>query len=290
VTKIRVLRSLAFIAFIVFAAVGAFVLGKNRAEGPNEQVVPPARGLPQTPDYHSLYVDPENPRHLLLGTHVGMYESRDSGVTWVTGPLAGQDAMNIVRTPDDALWVAGHNVLARSDDGGRSWSDVRPDGLPHLDLHGFAADAKGRLYAAASGKGLYWSSDGGSSFDEVTNEVGGSVYGLVALEDGALLAADPGRGVLRSADGGKTWRVALAAPVIRLGASSAAHDVVLAMGERVWRSENGGRTFVEGFAPGPTFEPVAWSTRESDVVFAITPETRTLYRSDDAGKSWKPVR
>lgn len=283
----RVWSSLALVAFVVVAAGSAFLLGKRQAEGPNEQVAPPARGLPATPDYHSLFVDPSNTRHLLLGTHVGMYESRDGGMTWKTGPLGGQDAMNIVRTPDGRLWVAGHNVLSRSEDNGLTWSDVRPDGLPNLDLHGFASDQRGRLFAAAAGDGLYMSIDRGETFSEVSDEVGGSVYGLLALDGGRLLAADPGRGVLLSDDDGKTWRVALSAPVIRLGAES---SVVLAAGERIWRSENSGEAWSEGFEPGSTFEPIAWSASETDVVFAITPETRTLYRSDDAGKTWAPVR
>jgi photosystem II stability/assembly factor-like uncharacterized protein len=283
------LSGVAFAAFIVLAAVGAFALGKQKAEGPNDQVPPPARGLPHTADYHSLYVDPKNPRRLLLGTHVGMYESRDGGATWKTGPLAGDDAMNIVGTPDGALWVAGHNVLARSEDDGVTWTDVRPDGLPSLDLHGFASDSQGKLYAAAAGSGLYSSTDGGRTFTEISDDVGGGVYGLLALDGGRLLGADPGRGVLLSEDSGATWQVALRAPVIRLGASSGASGVVLAMGERVWRSEDGGRSWSEGFSPGPTFEPVAWSPSAPNVVFVIVPQTRTLYRSDDAGKTWKPV-
>ena len=280
---------LAFLVFVAVAAVGALVLGKRAAEGPNAQVAPPARGLPQTPDYHALYVDPDDARRLLLGTHVGMYESRDGGVTWVTGALAGNDAMNIVRAPNGALWVAGHNVLARSDDDGLTWSDVRPEGLPHLDLHGFAVDPRGRLYAAAAGQGLYRSTDGGATFEEVSEEVGSGVYGLVAYEDGTLLAAEPSGGLKRSTDGGETWSNALAASVVRVAVDPSQPQVVLATGERIWRSEDRGATWKEGFEPGSGFEPVAWAADAPGVAFTIAPETRTLYRSDDAGKTWKPV-
>lgn len=274
----------------MLAAAGAFALGKQQAEGPDEQVAPPARGLPHTPDYHALYVDPQDAEHLFLGTHVGMYESRDGGATWQKGPLAGQDAMNIVATTGGAFWVAGHDVLARSRDGGATWEDVRPDGLPHLDLHGFAADREGNLYAAAAGSGLYRSTDDGVSFEEVSDEVGGSVYGLVPLGGGRLLAAEPGRGVLLTEDGGETWRVALREPVIRLGASLTSPDVVLATGERIWRSADGGRTWQGALEPGPAFEPVAWGGEAGTTAFTIASETRTLYRSDDGGLTWAPVR
>ncbi len=287
--RARLLGPILFVAVVVLAAVGAFVLGKTQAQGPTEQIAPPARGLPLTPDYHSLYVDPANSRHLLLGTHVGIYESRDGGVTWVAGPLGGRDAMNIVRAPDGTFWVAGHNVLERSDDGGRTWTDVHPDGLPHLDLHGFAVDPRGHLYAAASGSGLYRSADDGSSFEQVSDEVGAGAYGLVAKDDGILLAAEPGRGLLRSEDAGKSWRVALAAPMLRLGASPSVAGLVLATGERIWRSEDEGKTWTHGFDPGSALEPVAWGTGAPGVVYTITPETRTLYRSSDGGKTWEPV-
>lgn len=284
------LGGLAFLVFVAVAAAGALVLGKRAAEGPNEQIAPPVRGLPQTPDYHALYVDPEDARRLLLGTHVGMYESRDGGATWVTGALSGDDAMTIVSAPGGALWVAGHNVLARSDDDGLTWSDVRPEGLPHLDLHGFAVDPRGWLYAAAAGQGLYRSTDGGATFEEVSKEVGSGVYGLVAYEDGTLLAAEPGGGMQRSPDGGKTWSTALPAAVVRVAADPSQPRVVLATGERIWRSEDKGATWKEGFGPGASFEPVAWGAEVPSVAFTIAPETRTLYRSEDAGESWEPVR
>jgi photosystem II stability/assembly factor-like uncharacterized protein len=274
---------------VVLAAAGAFALGKQQAEGPNDQVAPPARGLPPTPDYHALYVDPANSRRLLLGTHVGMYESRDGGATWTTGPLGGQDVMNIVETPDGALWVAGHNVLARSEDDGITWSDVRPDGLPHLDLHGFTADARGRLFAAAAGDGLYTSTDGGATFTKVSDEVGAGVWGMVAFPDGTLLAAEPARGIQQSEDGGRTWQRALAAPILRLAWSPAGGDTVVATGESVWRSEDRGATWKEGFAPGASLEPVAAAVDEPGVFYAIAPQTRTLYRSDDGGENWAPV-
>jgi photosystem II stability/assembly factor-like uncharacterized protein len=279
----RALGPVGLLALIVVAGAGAFLLGKRAAEGPNDQVAPPARGLPETPDYHSLYVDPGDPQRLLLGTHVGMYESRTGGVTWTIGALGGDDVMNIVRAPDDRMWVAGHNVLARSDDGGETWSDVRPDGLPHRDLHGFAVDPEGRLYAAAAGEGLYVSRDGGASFEEVSDEVGGEVYGLLALEGGRLLAADLRRGLLASDDGGSSWAIALSQPVIRLAAGS---GVLLATGERIWRSRDGGKTWQAGFRPGSAFEAIAAS---GSVAFAVTPQTRTLYRSDDGGEDWSPV-
>jgi hypothetical protein len=70
------------------AAGGAFLLGKNAAQrgsdGPAASV-----GLPNTADYHSLMVAPGDPRHILLGTHAGLYESVDGGSSWRRVALAG---------------------------------------------------------------------------------------------------------------------------------------------------------------------------------------------------------
>lgn len=144
------LRWFAGAAVLALIAAGAFLIAKNQADEASESVSPAATGLPETPDYHSLLVTPADSQHVLLGTHAGLYESTDGGRSWSVGELEGQDAMNLVPAGESVVWAAGHDVLARSEDGGTSWSDVRPDGLPSLDLHGFARDPRdpNRLYVS----------------------------------------------------------------------------------------------------------------------------------------------
>src|SRR5687768_12006213 len=136
----RLYARIAWIAVVALAALGAFWVAKKQAEGPNEAVAPPAVGLPHTPDYHSLLVDATDADRVLLGTHVGIYETMDGGRRWTFAGLEGDDAMNLVRTPEGTLWVTGHGVLKKSVDGGGNWEDVRPDGLPGTDVHGLAVD------------------------------------------------------------------------------------------------------------------------------------------------------
>lgn len=50
----------------------------------------PVAGLPNTPDYHSLLVAPESSSALLLGTHEGLFSSRDGGRHWRFETLSGQ--------------------------------------------------------------------------------------------------------------------------------------------------------------------------------------------------------
>jgi len=206
---------LAWGAILALSAVGAFLLARSQAGGGSDPVEPPAAGLPNTPDYHSLLVAPSDTNHVLLGTHAGLYESRDGGRSWTKAALAGQDAMNLAASEGETVWAAGHNVFAKSTDGGASWTDVRPDGLPSLDLHAFAVDPTdpATLFAAVAGQGLYRSDDGGGSFEEVSSEVGGAVMALAVTDDSSLLAGDGRRLAVgfdrllyRTDDRGRSWQ------------------------------------------------------------------------------------
>src|SRR6266705_4807568 len=126
-------------------------------------------GLPDTPDYHSLLVNPSNSQKLVLGTHVGLYASSDGGRHWRFDALSGDDAMNLARPAGATLWLAGHQVFKKSMDGGTS------------------------------------SRDGGRSFSLASDQVGGNVTALAALPDGRILAGDMRQGLLESSDRGASW-------------------------------------------------------------------------------------
>jgi len=282
------------VTWVAIGVVAAFLglwFAKRQAEAPAQQVAPPAAGLPLTPDYHTLLVSATDPERIVLGTHAGLYESADGGRTWQRGPLGGNDAMNLVRTPSGRIWAAGHNVLFASDDGGRTWAEVRPEGLPGLDLHGFAADPDDgeRLYAAVAGEGLYRSVDGGRTFSLVSEEVGPNVFGLSVTSTGRILAADPSSGVYASDDGGRTWAVVLDEPAIGVAVAPARPRRVLATGRGIFLSRDGGDSWEAVLVVEGGFGPVAWAPSDPRVGYVIGPE-RTLYSTRDGGASWQPVQ
>ncbi|MDQ2981054.1 MAG: YCF48-related protein [Actinomycetota bacterium] len=247
-------------------------------------------GLPDTPDYHSLLVNPRNPRKLVLGTHVGLYISSDGGRHWRFDALSGDDAMNLARPAGKTVWLAGHNVFKKSSDGGSAWSDVRPSGLPGLDIHGFAVDPGNpkTLYAAVAGQGLYRSRDGGESFSLVSRQVGGNVMALAVLPGGRILAGDMQRGLVESPDGGASWKQRLRAQLIGLAVNPSDPKRILATGAGIALSTNGGRTWRSVLDLTDGAGPVAWSTSDPKLAYAVG-FNRNLYRSTDRGASWQPV-
>ncbi len=244
-------------------------------------------GLPDTPDYHSLLVNPSNSQKLVLGTHVGLYVSSDGGRHWRFDTLSGDDAMNLARPGGDTIWLAGHQVFKKSMDGGGSWSDVRPDGLPSLDIHGFAVDPGNAsiLYAAVAGEGLYRSRDGGRSFSLASNQVGGNVMALAVLPDGRILAGDMQQGLLESSDHGASWKQRLRAQVMGLAINPNDPKRLLATGAGIALSNDGGRSWRSVLDLPDGAGPVAWSQSNAKLAYAVG-FNRTLYRSGNGGESW----
>ena len=271
----------------VAAAVGlVYALG-----GGSDGATAGSSGLPRTSDYHSLLVAPTDANTLLLGTHQGLFQSVDGGLTWNAASLVDRDAMNLAQPSASTVWAAGHDVLSRSADGGATWQDVRPSGLPSLDVHGFAVDPRNpaRLLAAIAGEGLFRSTDGGGSFTLVSRQVGPGVMALAILPSGRVLAGDMAASTLAaSGDGGTTWKPLLEASVMGLAVDPANPTRVLASGPGVLLSSDGGTSWRQTLTVASGTGPVAWSKSNPRTAYVVGLD-RSLYRSTDAGSTWKPV-
>lgn len=247
-------------------------------------------GLPDASDYHSLLVNPTDPQKIVLGTHGGLYVSSDGGRRWRYDALSGNDAMNLAQPRGRTMWVAGHDVFKKSIDGGASWTDVRPVGLPTLDIHGFAVDPRNSdsLYAAVAGRGLYHSRDGGRSFSLASSGVGGNVMALAVLPQGPVLAGDMERGLLESKDGGTDWKPRLGAQVMGIAVNPSDPTHLLVTGRGIALSTDGGHSWQAVLDLPSGAGPVAWSPSSPSIAYVVGFD-RTLYRSVDGGQSWQPV-
>jgi len=198
--------------------------------------------------------------------------------------------MNLARPAGGTIWLAGHDVFKRSTDGGLTWSDVHASGLPGLDIHGFAVDPRNpkTLYAAIAGQGLYRSSDGGGSFSVASSDVGGNVMALAVMPDGRILAGDMQQGLLESGDRAATWKQTLRAQLTGLTVNPSDPKRVLAAGAGIALSTDGGHNWRPVLELPDGAGPVAWSTNDPKLAYAVGFD-RTLYRSSDGGASWRPV-
>jgi photosystem II stability/assembly factor-like uncharacterized protein len=269
---------------------GVAIAALTRTGGTESTV--PAEGLPNTRDYHSLLVSPTDARSLLLGTHDGLFRSGDGGRTWERAELSGRDAMNLARQQGGrTVWAAGHLVLAKSTDGGTTWTDTSPRGLPGLDVHGFAVDPADPkiVYAAVAGKGLFRSVDGGVTFATASTKVGPGVMALAVLPGGKVLAGDMQQQALAvSTDGGKSWKGVIQAQIMGLAVSPANRQRVLASGPGVLLSTNAGRSWRQTLRLDAGTGPVAWAASKPGIAYVVGFD-RSLYRTDDGGETWTPI-
>ena len=223
----------------------------------------------------------------------GMYRSTDAGKTWTASGLrdAGQiGAIRVHPTNADLVYVAvlGHAFgpnaergVFRSKDGGRTWDKIlsRSDSAGAIDLAmdpvnprilyaAFWQARRGPWYMSSGGpgSGLFKSTDGGDTWNEITRAQGlpKGVIGKIGVTVShanhdrvwAIVEAEDG-GVFRSDDGGTTWRRLNEDRNLRQRAWYYSHihadpkdpETVYVMNTGFYRSVDGGRTFTSISTP-----------------------------------------
>ena len=245
--------------------------------------------IPRAFDYHSLLVSSDNPKELLLGTHNGMFRSLDGGRTWKAAGLAGRDVMNLAQD-GPVIWATGHEVFTASDDGGRTWQNLTPKGLPTLDVHGFAVSAGGgrTLYAEIAGRGVYTSRDNGKSFQRLAADPAGAgmVMALTVALNGSIFAGDMQQGIYVHTGHGWTRTATGMAMALSVDPNDARRVIATTRG--IALSTDSGRTWSAALKSKVMFGPIAWSPTDPGVAYAVGYD-RSLWRTTDAGKSWSRI-
>ena len=258
-------------------------------------------GYFKTGSVGALAIAPSNPETIYagMGEHAirgntshgdGVYRSDDGGETWRHLGLAEtRQISNVIVHPEDPdlVYVAalGHawgpneeRGIYRSSDGGETWDKVlyinEDVGAGDLEMDPTDPDTlyagmwQARRYAwglrgAGPGTGLYKSTDGGDTWEELTRNPGlptGENRGRIGV---TVSGADPDRvwmiieaeddqtGVFRSDDAGDTWSlVSQRAELLqrpwyyhRIHAHPTDPDRVYVQNTRLWHSSDGGRNY-----------------------------------------------
>ncbi len=157
-------------------------------------------------DFHSLVADPSDLGKIYAGGHQAVAVSADGGRSWWRiASLEDADAMGWGFLAGN-VFVGGHPGLSVSADGGKTFRR-RNAGLPATDIHALGAGG-GLLVAASPAVGFFSSSDGARTWRAGDRTLSRSFMGriLVDPKDQAhLIAPDMRAGVVESRDGGRTW-------------------------------------------------------------------------------------
>jgi len=248
-----------------------------------------------------LVFDPASPR-VLAGVwgdriHGGVFAASGARAEWTRlgAGLKGREVLSLA--------VAGARIFAGTDRGLFALDAEESVWFPvALAAAGGAAPPRindlstlgGRVVLAATSAGLFRSQDGGRGWSSDV-ESRGEVTAVVLAENGKTSVAASGRGIEISHDEGRTWtRIGVFGPtrVNALGLVSGHSGLILAATTQgLYRSANhgatwsrGGRGLPDSDYTGLAITPGGASLFVSDFIWG------GIYRSDDLGHSWRPVR
>lgn len=276
---------------------------------------PIIKGVPTAGWMWALAVAADDPKAVMLSTNDGMYRSADGGKTWQLAGLKGvnltglaqagkatyaggvrmkPNASPVIRKGTGRTVADGPGVLAVSSNGGLSWKELHPRGLPKTALQSVAVDTTndGALYVLFNDGKLYKSTDSAGSFSLVTAKIGISPW-AIAFTDGTFVGGDMDAGPHTSTDG-KTWVHTKFTDgrgqqmVMEYAAQPGNESRILMTSIGVVMSTDGGKTWKGSLKSDTMFGPVAWAPSAPDVAYAVGFDS-TIWRTDDAGKHWKQV-
>jgi len=297
-----------------------------------------------TPAAITTFLDRDHAVAVDLGPGSRFGISDDAGRTWQTVPqpvafggqariLPSDVAGPSFLDPADGWWFGprpgtGQRTLWRTADGGRTWTDLAPSGVPAADGRAlqpvFLDPLRGALVVAGGGSdvwpALLLTRDGGRTWapaaparPAVSVPAGQGLLvspTLLAHGDRLVLALDtrvdrssgPSRQSRRllsaSADGGATWGAWAETPPISSAAPMRFDDagtLLLADGTRLWSSADAGRTWRSRTVAGPDGQQLALLSAQGGMLLVArlaAPGDDTapkLLRSRDGGGHWTEI-
>jgi photosystem II stability/assembly factor-like uncharacterized protein len=236
------------------------------------------QGLPADLVVDAIAVDPANPNVLYAATSAGVFRSSNGGASWnqrSSGLTAGCvfDLLIDPQAPSTLYAATCGSGVMRSGNAGASWQSASA-GLGDDDAYVLAWDSgTPRRLWAATGQGIFHSTNGGASWTSTGQQQGVSNRPIRAL---ALDPADPQRvyaapelgGLWWSEDGGATWESREAA---------------------VTDPQSGQPAVITSLAVDPVTPTVLYAATRAVSTVPATGTLRGVLRSTNRGSSWSPL-
>ncbi|HDL65196.1 MAG TPA: hypothetical protein ENH12_07395, partial [Proteobacteria bacterium] len=194
-----------------------------------------APDLPDAKGVTYIEVDPSNSDRIFLASLDGIYKSEDKGATWnkiYSGINSSQSAglcLAIDPSNPDTVFAGTLSGIAHSADGGNTWD--RPGGrvndkvITRIAIHPFDSQI---VLAGAAGKGIFKSSDGGTTWTLCFSKSSQDANVVLAINfapsQPQIIYAGTKSGVYKSMDGGESWE---SGGGMGLGATAEVHDLVV---------------------------------------------------------------
>jgi photosystem II stability/assembly factor-like uncharacterized protein len=211
--------------------------------------------------------------------------------------LEGREVLSLDLTPSGIL-AGTDDGLFLSEPGGADWRRLATL-AGGIDVHPRASDVLAlpeRIYLAATSRGLLRSADGGATWTRLSLGSGGSVLALAAAApDRRLLMAATALGFFRSRDAGSTWEEVspgLAGLEVHSLAFLPGDEKVLfaTTPEGLLKSTDQGRVWQKRGRGLPDSDIRGLAlTADGRILYASDFARGGLYRSGDAGETWREV-
>ena len=258
----------------------------------------------------SLYIDPDKPEHVLVGTSAGAFVTDDDGKTWapcasVAGKVWGFAVDRASPAAKRVVFAGTEGGAMRSEDGGKTFADASA-GLPDKKLLGFAGGSKPpmlRLYATVACKledgtltgGVYVSRDGAKTWqrcmnpniDVATKKMSDYAHGDLPHYTFTLTSdANPERAYVH--DGGVSYMPPNHSTVYRTDDSGAKWVPTLFSDPRFKDQYNVDPDWTSTTI-GQKWQDVPWSMAacNSNPDLVVMCASAYVYRTDNAGQHWK---
>src|SRR5579871_2695819 len=174
--------------------------------------VPSLRGK----EVWSIAIWGQSSRVIAVGTHGGVYITRDGGESWKLISSPANREMEVVVSlafdpvESNILYAGTPHLPWKTSDGGLSWRPVPNGMLDDSDVFSINADPRRpQLVFASACSGIYSSPDGGGSWKKLTGAQGASYRTYFVSPDPRqpeTVFAGTTHGLVKSTDGGQTWR------------------------------------------------------------------------------------